>query len=79
VLTDQQLREIQSACHQQTVDPQSEAWMLALLDERKELLAQLDYIRQRVRQAATYIEGLCALRDRPAGGRERHPRGERRR
>jgi len=79
MLTDQQLREIQSACHQQTVDPQSEAWMLALLEERRELLAQLDYVRQRVRQAATYIEGLCALRERPAGGRDRSTRGEKRR
>jgi hypothetical protein len=78
VLTDEQLRDIQAACQQQTLDPQSEAWMSLLLEERRELLGQLAYVRQRV-QAAIYIEGLCVLKEQPASGRDRPPRGERRR
>jgi hypothetical protein len=78
MLTEDELRDLASIQHQGNLDPVASRWVGLLLNERRELLAQLDFIRHRIRQAAVYLEGLCLMKEQPRAqtvARERSPRG----
>jgi hypothetical protein len=76
VLTEEQIRDIERGRQQGLSGPVVGTWVDRLLAERRELLAQITYIRERLRQAATYLDGLFDRQRaaRESSGREKTPR-----
>jgi hypothetical protein len=58
MLSEDEVRRMEEGRRQGLAGPVLMTWVDRLLEERRELLAQLQHIRQRLRQAAGYLDGL---------------------
>ncbi len=57
-MTEDELREIERARKEGRSGPILGRYVDLLLEDRREMTAKLSYIRERVRQAAAYLDGL---------------------
>ena len=70
MLTDEQAQAIERQCRSGAFDrAQATRWIVDLLDDRRERVAWLTYVGQRLADAFMYFEGLC-------DGRMQRPRGK---
>jgi len=61
VLDDRQAEEIERLCRQGVFDRATATrWIQQLLQDRREHVARLEYVRVRIRDAGDSLDGLCA-------------------